>query len=484
MSANRKPTCVIYCRLSKADTLPDGSHDVEAVKRQERECRQYAKRQGWQVIEPVLVDNDLSASRYARKSRPGWKQLVGILDEGSVDYAVASHLDRMTRSPKDLERLIDLAEKSPTRIVTLSGKIDLGDADGRAMARVSVALASHYVESTSRRMKSQRKDRANSGRPVLTDAQFGWDNATGKPIREQANAIRWAAKHLLNGGSAEEVAREWNRRGLPRRRSTRPWNGNQVVTVLRSPRHAGWAKYQGATLSVRLVDDNGKPAPTILDPEQWATLMALLDDPKRGRGPRRRRELSGLLVCGKCGHTLRRGHIGPPLKDGTKRDGWSCPRSGGGCGGLGIMADPIEEAITEAVLTLTDGGIPEPPPAADTSGVSARLEELRQMTEQLAEQYRLGALDLAAFQAATSSIASERQSLVAVIPESEQSRKLAVYRRPGALRKAWPSLERETRNDVLRALIARVVVDPADPRVKDPTQRLNIEWAHTENPAA
>ena len=218
MSANRKPTCVIYCRLSKADTLPDGSHDVEAVKRQERECRQYAKRQGWQVIEPVLVDNDLSASRYARKSRPGWKQLVGILDEGSVDYAVASHLDRMTRSPKDLERLIDLAEKSPTRIVTLSGKIDLGDADGRAMARVSVALASHYVESTSRRMKSQRKDRANSGRPVLTDAQFGWDNATGKPIREQANAIRWAAKHLLNGGSAEEVAREWNRRGLPRRR--------------------------------------------------------------------------------------------------------------------------------------------------------------------------------------------------------------------------------------------------------------------------
>jgi site-specific DNA recombinase len=64
--------CVIYCRIS------DDHSDGWGVADQERECRKLAQQMRWQVVEPVLVDNDRSASRYARKPRPAWEQLMGL----------------------------------------------------------------------------------------------------------------------------------------------------------------------------------------------------------------------------------------------------------------------------------------------------------------------------------------------------------------------------------------------------------------------
>ncbi len=65
------------------------------------------------------------------------------MEAREVDTVMAVHLDRLTRTPRDIEKLIDLTEATGVTVVTLEGPLDLTTGDGRAMARVAVAFAAH-----------------------------------------------------------------------------------------------------------------------------------------------------------------------------------------------------------------------------------------------------------------------------------------------------------------------------------------------------
>ncbi len=66
----------IYTRVSQ-----DSRGTARSVTEQEQECRAWADREGW-AVDGVWRDNDVSASRYSRKARLGWKGLTGRLDRG------------------------------------------------------------------------------------------------------------------------------------------------------------------------------------------------------------------------------------------------------------------------------------------------------------------------------------------------------------------------------------------------------------------
>src|SRR5712692_2583222 len=55
---------------------------------------------------PVYVDNDVSA--YSGQPRPAWRELLTDLEHGRADAVVCWHVDRLTRSPRELEDVIDL----------------------------------------------------------------------------------------------------------------------------------------------------------------------------------------------------------------------------------------------------------------------------------------------------------------------------------------------------------------------------------------
>src|SRR5689334_15070281 len=88
-----RPTAAVYCRISKDD---DG--DELGVKRQERDCRQLAERRGWTVAQ-VFADDDISASGYSKRARPGFDAMMTAVEAGTVDVIIAWDLDRVTRRP-------------------------------------------------------------------------------------------------------------------------------------------------------------------------------------------------------------------------------------------------------------------------------------------------------------------------------------------------------------------------------------------------
>lgn len=147
----------IYARISRA---PDGS--TYGVDRQEKLCRQLADRKGWTVAE-VYVDNDLSA--FSGKTRPAYERMLRDLLAGHRDGVLVVDTDRLTRSVRELEDVIDVAERHGIALANVSGDIDLSTSDGRYIARQQAVGARRESERASERLQREREQRATDGRP-------------------------------------------------------------------------------------------------------------------------------------------------------------------------------------------------------------------------------------------------------------------------------------------------------------------------------
>src|SRR5918994_7603828 len=124
----------IYCRISD-----DREGAGLGVKRQEKDCRGLCDRRGWQVAR-VFTDNDRSA--YNGAPRPAYVAMFDALNAGEFDVLVAWHPDRITRSPRELEDVVDLVEATGVEVATVTaGDYDLATPTGRMTARIVGATA-------------------------------------------------------------------------------------------------------------------------------------------------------------------------------------------------------------------------------------------------------------------------------------------------------------------------------------------------------
>ena len=94
-----RPTAAIYARLSRNRT-PD---ERDSTRRQVESCKKLAKDKGLDVTH-VLIDDDISA--YSGKVRPGYQQLLELIETDQIDCVIAWHHDRLHRSPIELEQFV------------------------------------------------------------------------------------------------------------------------------------------------------------------------------------------------------------------------------------------------------------------------------------------------------------------------------------------------------------------------------------------
>jgi site-specific DNA recombinase len=154
------------------------------------------------------------------------------------------------------------------------------------------------------------------------------------------------------------VAADWNERGLCTAGGRR-WKGENPTRTLRSARLAGLRTYHGEVLGA------GRWEP-VLERGVWESLQPLLRHRSPQRGPRRFL-LTGLARCGKCGARLggRRNH-------GRRTYACRAPLEGG-CAGVAISADALEDEVAGQVLALwAAGGFDEARAGADDQGEDLR----------------------------------------------------------------------------------------------------------------
>lgn len=157
----------IYARISVSDDDEDDDPDGtgSAVGRQIKDARGLCARRGWTPAPEPYVDKDLSA--YKRTVvRPAFERLLKDLESGAIQGIVVYDFDRFTRQPRDLERAIDIYERTSDLVfASIQGDLDLVG-DGKLMARIYAAAANKSSADTARRVKRKHLELARQGIPV------------------------------------------------------------------------------------------------------------------------------------------------------------------------------------------------------------------------------------------------------------------------------------------------------------------------------
>jgi DNA invertase Pin-like site-specific DNA recombinase len=435
--------------------------------RQRPDCLSYCAHRGWQVVE-VFTDNDVSASRFSKKKRPGYQRMMAMVDGGELDVIVAWHLDRLYRQPRELEHLIERAEKTGLVVATLHGELNLQTGDGRAMARVVVTMAAKASDDSSDRIRRDKRRLREAGLPTGSSRAFGWKD--GMTIdRAEARLIRQAADAVLAGATLTSIAKAWNAKGIAQPQGGKGWTTTTVRTVLTQPRNAGLVGYQG-----EIVGD--AQWPSILDRQTFERLCAVIkvrgEAYRNHHHARRHHFLTGLVYCAACDSQMYRGvNNGQPI--------FRCHRQPGrtGCGNVSILALPTEAIIRGWLFEQVDTAKLAKTASRKTSGdrdeLSTVMSELAVLDQRLAEnnaQYVAGDITAAERVATSKLIAAQQEGLRSRLATVQGHSALAPYLgQKGALAQAWRRLSIDAQHQIVAKTLEltgqRIVIEPRKDRV-------------------
>ncbi|MDY7540889.1 recombinase family protein [Cryobacterium sp. 5B3] len=296
----------IYTRISE-----DSAGRGLGVGRQKRDCEEYAARKGWGVAD-YYTDNDVSATR--SKVRPEYERMLADVRGRRVDIVVVYAMDRLTRSPAELESLIVMADEFGLELATVSGNIHIRTHEDRMMARLMGNLASYETAKMSDRLKRKFLEKAELGEPhgyspygytrvQPVDSDGRRTSKIGRDVvhPEHGEVVREAARRTLAGESLRSIVADFNLRNIHGPKAAH-WNSTILRQILLRPTNAGLRQYQGRVMGKSTTQP-------LYDEATYDRLVALLKDPARKSnfaGSSYKYLLSGLAICGLCGGPMRR----------------------------------------------------------------------------------------------------------------------------------------------------------------------------------
>jgi site-specific DNA recombinase len=471
----------IYVRISL-----DQNGDRLGVERQLADCRDLADRLGWEVV-AELDDNDLSA--YSGKRRPGFEALLDAMKNGTVTGVLCWHTDRLYRSMKDLEQLIDIADAQRVSIKTVQGgDLDLSTSAGRMVARILGSVARQESEHKGERQVRANTQRAEAGHFRTCNRAFGY-TLDGQPLEPEASAIRKAVVDVLAGKSIQAVTREWNAVGLTttlagqkrdeytdkRGRVVKAgtvsgkWNSPRVRRLLINPRYAGVVVHRGKVIG------KGDWTP-LIDLDTHKGLVAYLSNPARITNPNsfERKYLGpGIYLCGICGDTMKTAR--PGGKNSGKRR-YVCRNTPH----LARVGQPIDDIVTATVLermTQPDAAELLASRGVDITGLSVQREALQRKLDGLVEQFDADNIDAEQFGSASRKTRAKLAEVDRQLADATRTSPAAALVAAGAdAWEAWQGMSMTQRALAVEELLTVTVLPSPRRGMKFSAEHMSIEW--------
>lgn len=440
----------LYVRISD-----DREGESKGVNRQIKDGLALAAARGWP--EPTIYnDNDKSAWKRT-VVRDDFRRLLADIAEGTVDALIVYDSDRFYRQPRELEEFLDVSETAElTELTQVTGDVDLGSTDGRLTLRIKAAVAVKESDDKSRRIRRKALEMAEDGKLSGGGTRpFGFEQDR-KTIRDSEAAVILELKdRFLAGESLRSLSFDLNERGI-RTTTGGEWVPNVLKRVLRSGRVSGRREHKG-----EIVADAEWPG--IISPADSDRIRALLADPTRRKNERARSYLlAGMLVCGNCGEPM------TSRPRGDKRRRYICARRPGSraCGKMAVLADELEELVTEMVLQRLEG--PTLPRALAALGGSSDestqrvIDEANGQLEELAAVYAEQRISVSEWMAARGPIEERLNKAKAELARSSGASALEQFIRGGPdIREAWPALSLSRKRAVLLAVLESITINAA-----------------------
>jgi site-specific DNA recombinase len=480
--------CLIYDRISA-----DHKGDAHGVLNQRGDLRKRAEARGWTIVHE-LSDNDIGVTRKDAtaegKHRPGWAEVLRLVDARAVDVVFCWKWDRALREPIDLEYLIPRFDKAGVRFAEAEGSVDLGTDSGRLHARIMIAVAKAEIERKIERQKLANRGAAELGKRRKGGPRpFGWTADRTAHVAAEARAIREGCRLLLgNDGRVSAVVTDWNRRaheeGLrppqapygPLRK--RPWCFASVRDVLLNPVNAGLSSYHGEIVAT------GKWEAIVPEETQKAVAAKLADKPRPvpdGRERRAGRSLLGALALCSCGSTVY--HAVSRLGDGVYR----CAAVGRGHGEaspgphVNRRATDVDNWVGQVVIARLSRAdavelLPRDDDGPDVPALREEAAAIRANLDEMAADRAAGLLDRAE-QLAGSARGKKRLAEIAdAIENAGREDVLAPLVAAEDTGAAWDALDLSRQRAVIDALMTVTLFSPGRGKRKFDRATVRVEW--------
>jgi site-specific DNA recombinase len=474
----------IYTRKSTTMGLEQDFNSLDA---QRDACLTYIERQpGWKLVDERYDDGGFTG---ANIDRPAFTRLMADIEAHKVDVIVVYKVDRLSRSLLDFVKVMERLNAAGASFVSITQNFSTADAMGRLTMNMLMSFAEFEREMISERTRDKIAGARRKGKWTGGPVPFGYSVKDKKLYINdvEAHVVREAFALFLQHRQMAVVARVLNRRGLQPRASRRQskrgllWTKDTIARVLRSPLYVG----------LMMHGDERFPGehPPLIEQSTYQEAQRLLGESGRAlrvHGTNPEYVLRGLLCCGTCGDPMT--PASTTKKSGKSYRFYRCSRRDKYgkdlCPGKPLPAGAIEDFVVARLEGATaDGTLAVRTKAklevrilksrADyvtlRDSLNARIADHSAGASKLADE--VARLEGRARELVEAKLRIEANNL-----EAAESQLRAVERDAvnleldanhldwfvGALRdfgKVWTNMTRENQGRLLRAIVAKVVVD-------------------------
>lgn len=304
----RKLRCVIYTRKSSEEGLEQEFNSLHA---QREACEAYIASQrseGWVVLRDQYDDGGVSGGTL---ERPGLKALMQDIEEGLVDVVVVYKIDRLSRSLADFAKLVEVFDRTGVTFVSVTQQFNTTTSMGRLTLNILLSFAQFEREVTAERIRDKVAASRKKGIWMGGVPPYGYRVENRKLVidPERAEHVRWIFDRFVEIGSATELARQIDQRGLLTPNGNR-MDKKYLYRVLNNRAYIGEAVHKG--------DSYPGEHEAILDRVIWDKVHTILQESPRKRAANTRAETPALLkglIYGPDGaafsptHTKKRGKL-------------------------------------------------------------------------------------------------------------------------------------------------------------------------------
>jgi DNA invertase Pin-like site-specific DNA recombinase len=332
-------TAYVYVRQSTGAQILD---HPESTKRQYG-LAERARALGWSPTKICVIDEDQGKSGASAEGRDGFQRLVDAVVKGDAGAVLAIEVSRLSRSSEDWRRLLGLCGVAGVAVIDEQTVYDPSDPDDKLLLDLKGTMSEAELHWLRLRLAGARRQKARrcelAFRPatgyVWRDGGFALD-----PDEAVVRAIRTLFERLRVEPSVTALLR-WahaERFQMPTRRTYadgttevvwKPVQASRLYWMLHDPIYAGAYAYGRCAQVEKIVDGRiRRVTQREHDPSKWLVVkqdahpgyitwkeylhnqdkmrqnMARMGSPHRGAPREGPALLSGLLVCGRCGHRM------------------------------------------------------------------------------------------------------------------------------------------------------------------------------------
>ena len=333
----------------------------------------------------IYADPGITGTR--AEKRPDFMRMIQDCRDGKINKVLVKSISRFARNTVDALNYIRELKDLGIGVYFENENIDTLTPGGEVLLTILAAMAEQESRTMSTNIKWSYQKKFQNGEVILnTGMVLGYaKNGNGDYVivEEEAEAVRLIFRDYIAGIPIPQICRTLESRGITTKRGSAQWKPNAVLGILRNEKYTGNAilgkTFKPDVLSKRRLKNTGQAPmyyaenthPAIIEQEIFdmaqAEIQRRKDEKEASVGTSRytsKYPFSGLLICGICGHRLRR-HV-RTTGGGKRVAAWGCTNRIQN-GRSACDSHHINEDVLEATIRKTFEG-------ADTDAIDAVIE--------------------------------------------------------------------------------------------------------------